>query len=154
MKTKLSFQRLTCGAQIWKPQYLNTISQLETVQHKFLSHMSYIGGRPILSFSHHYSVSSKRYLLPSLNSIFVINDCKEILDSLPFDTRNLNLRYNLSFYLDFNTRRYKINNPITRICIWVNDLFLKHRDITFNECLNFSDYSTNIIVKKPRYDWI
>ena len=32
--------------------------------------------------------------------------------------------------------------------MWGNDLFLKNRDINFNEFLNFSDYSTNIIVKK------
>ena len=75
-------------------------------------------------------------------------DCKKILDALPFDTRNLNLRENLPFYLDFNNRRYLDNDPINRLCKWSNDLILKNRDITFNEFLNFSDYTTDVIVKK------
>ena len=83
---------------------------------------------PMHRFSYDYKKYSKKFQLPSLYSMLVINDvktmikicngkidCKKILDALPFDTRNLNLRENLPFYLDFDNRRYLDNAHINVI---------------------------------------
>ena len=49
--------KLTYGAQIWRPQYLNRIFQVETLQHKFLIHNDlilrnrYINSNEFLKFS-------------------------------------------------------------------------------------------------------
>ena len=153
--------KITCGAQIWRPQYNDRICFLSKLQNRLIRHLSYIDGNAMHPHCHDYSEVSKRYNFPSLESTIIVNDVNtlvnicssrmifdELRESILWDNRsfNSNLRFPFPFYLDINSSRYLDNDPL--ISYLGNEFIRRNMHLDFNKILNLNQYSFNMIIKK------
>ena len=65
---------LTYASVIWSPYHNNSINKLESVQHRFLRHLSYRFYIPMHKFDHDYGDVSRYFGLPTIKSIHCVND--------------------------------------------------------------------------------
>ena len=137
---------LIYASTIWSPIYDIHIKRLETIQHKFFRLASLKMGLPDPFIQHDYAVISRKLNIPSLESARKLNgvkftyklikgeiDCPLLLGLLNFRIPTVT-RNNDIFLCKTYISSYTENNPINRICKFIND---KNIDILTTSETNF-----------------
>lgn len=132
---------LVYGSPIWRPYTSNKIALLEKIQHRVVRQMSFLAGTLMNKYCHEYSKMNKKFGLPTLESLFKIQDCICMykIISGKMNCEELKSKFQLNknkrdyppgivkppFHLPIIRRNYIKNEPINRMSELANELIIK-----------------------------
>ena len=116
---------LTYNSVVWYPQNKETFDRLDKIQHKFLRFASFqLGIRRNL---HDYTIIANHLKIPTIKSVFDVNDlsfiyrlcnnftkCNELTNHINKPSNQHNIRYPNIFDLPYLLRDYLQNSPVYR----------------------------------------
>lgn len=125
------------ASQIWSPSYAIHVGRLESIQRRFLKHISHRFGLSLSGYEErlqHYKVLSleKRRKLSDMMFLYkVLNngiDCPELVESIGLNTPTTRTRHTRLFFEPRSQNNYARNSIVSRCVRTYNDSF-QHLDI-------------------------
>lgn len=154
---------ITYASTIWQPLYSNAINRFEKLQHKCIRRLAYLSGEPMHRFDHDYAHNSKKFQVPTVESVFNYNNlifmykvmtipnCNFIVQKyLPIATTKYSLRNPDFFDIGKISRNYELKNPFLRCMQDYNALCCI--DQTFAEFGHLAE-SAKVKIKKHTFEY-